>query len=94
MFCFYFYIYNGEGVIRDEEGIDVVDDVVVFYLVVENICFIVVEDVWYGLIDLEGCIDVVDVEGWFLLLVFFVEVFEVCLLDDDVGLVGVGLDGL
>lgn len=82
----YFHSHNGEGVTRDEEGIETDGDAAAFRLAVENIRSIVAEEARRGLIDLEGHIDVTDAAARLLLRVFFVEAFEIRLPDT-------GLDG-
>jgi len=79
----YFHTFNGEGDTRDDEGIELEDDHAAYSIALENIRSIVADEARRGLIDLEGHIDVADGEGQLVLLVPFVEAFDLKLPDGD-----------
>lgn len=83
MIRLYFHAHNGLGDVRDEEGIELDDEQAAYPVALENIRSIVAEEARGGLLDLEGHIDVADSEGKLVLLVPFVEAFDIRLPDGD-----------
>lgn len=78
----FFHAHSNEGNARDEEGIEIDDEQAAYQVALENIRSIVAEEARRGLLDLDGRIDVADAEGKLVLLVPFVEAFDLRLPDE------------
>lgn len=57
---YFFYVTNGDGVTRDEDGIDLEDQAAARRMALDSIRSIVAEEARKGTIDLDGYVDVFD----------------------------------
>jgi hypothetical protein len=73
---FFFHVCNGEGLIPDEEGIDLAGQTAARGIAIDSVRSMVAEDVRRGIIDLDGCIMIRDRSGNDLLTVDFLEAFD------------------
>lgn len=74
---FYFQVRNGHRHTPDEDGLDLANQAAAVQIALESIRSMVAEDVQLGVVDLDGCIDIIDDEGNLLVTVSFAEAFRV-----------------
>jgi hypothetical protein len=72
---YFFQIRNGQGVTRDDEGIDLPDEAAAQAMAMDSIRSIISEEARKGLIDLDGYIDVKNDEAETLIRIVFPEAF-------------------
>lgn len=73
---YYFHVYNGEGVTRDDEGVEFEEQMAAQGMAVDSIRSIVAEEARGGVIDLTGHIDVADQRGDILFTAEFSRAFN------------------
>jgi hypothetical protein len=73
---FFFHVCNGDGHTPDDEGIDLAGQTAARGIAIDSVRSMVAEDVRRGVIDLDGRIMIRDRLGNDLLIVDFVEAFE------------------
>lgn len=78
---FFFHVYNGHGDTPDEVGSDLEDQAAARRLAIDSVRSMISEDARRGSIDLKGRIDVMDGADNVLVIVDFVEAFDVRLPD-------------
>ena len=82
MLRFYFHVYNGAGVTRDEEGLELPDLAAARKEALNGICSILSEEVRYGSLDLRGKIEIATADGELLSTVGFEEAIEIRWAED------------
>jgi hypothetical protein len=73
---FFFNVFNGNGMTRDDEGLDVQDQAAARAIALESVRSIVAEEARGGMIDLTGRIEIKDAADNLLLTVCFSEAFR------------------
>ena len=76
---FFFHVFNGNGLTRDDEGLDVQDQAAARMIAVESVRSMVAEEARGGTIDLTGRIEIKDAADNLLLTVNFSEAFRLSL---------------
>jgi hypothetical protein len=72
---YFFHVYNGQGLTRDDEGIDLADQAAALRMAMDSIRSIISEEARKGVIDLDGRIEVTDESASTLDSVVFVDAF-------------------
>lgn len=78
---YFFYVFNGDGLTRDEEGIDLQDQAAATRMALDSIRSMISEEARKGVLDLDGYIDIVDGGAQSLLKVSFPDAFTLRLPD-------------
>ncbi len=73
---YYFHVQNGNGLTRDEEGVDLADEAAARAMAMESIRSMVAEEARKGVLDLDGFIDVLDQTATPLTRIGFSEAFS------------------
>lgn len=74
---YYFHVQNGNGLTRDEEGVDLEDEAAARAMALDSIRSMVAEEARKGVLDLDGFIDVLDDSATRLTRIGFREAFAV-----------------
>lgn len=78
---YFFNVSNGNGLTRDEEGVDLPDEAAARTMAMDSIRSIVSEEARKGMLDLDGYIDVLDISAVQLERIKFPEAFALRLPD-------------
>jgi hypothetical protein len=73
---YYFHVQNGNGFMRDDEGIDLEDESAARAMAMDSIRSMVAEEARKGVLDLDGFIDVLDHHSTQLTRIGFSEAFS------------------